>query len=398
MLGKLFSTYLVVALIIVLFIPISSDLSSVEDAEAAAVNAMVAWVNNTRASYGITQTVVWNGQLGQAANRHSNDMATNNFLDHTGSDGSTVGTRVNDTGYSWSTVGENILVQPANDDTAAYNQWLGSPGHFANIINASFCEIAIDKVQSSGGSWYYTMVLAAPSSGCGSVGGGGNTGGGSSNGNLIDTNQANRINGRHPSAPVAAFCSDDGIEVYDIINSSGTLAFSVSAQQLGAAINQAMNSNQTVLIGQGNGNSLYALSSRHLQLTGPHDTRIGMYHYIFPADYCGILDLSSTPTPFTPTTGTSSDTSPTTSNGSGSNNPLIGGSSTSNGGTTGFSNGVDTSALPANCLHTVAQGENLFRISLRYGRSMTAFAQVNGIADIALIYIGQVLVIPGCTR
>ena len=40
-----------------------------------------------------------NAQLNQAAQRHSDDMATNNIFSHTGSDGSSFGQRIADTGY-----------------------------------------------------------------------------------------------------------------------------------------------------------------------------------------------------------------------------------------------------------------------------------------------------------
>ena len=43
--------------------------------------------------------------------------------------------------------------------------------------------------------------------------------------------------------------------------------------------------------------------------------------------------------------------------------------------------------------HTVQRGENLFRIALRYGTTVQAIASANGIANPALIYVGQVLVI-----
>lgn len=46
-------------------------------------------------------------------------------------------------------------------------------------------------------------------------------------------------------------------------------------------------------------------------------------------------------------------------------------------------------------IHTVQPGENLYRISLRYGVSMDAIAQANGINDYARIYVGQQLIIPG---
>lgn len=45
--------------------------------------------------------------------------------------------------------------------------------------------------------------------------------------------------------------------------------------------------------------------------------------------------------------------------------------------------------------HVVQVGENLFRIALRYGISLGALAQANGITNAAFIYVGQVLIIPG---
>lgn len=45
-------------------------------------------------------------------------------------------------------------------------------------------------------------------------------------------------------------------------------------------------------------------------------------------------------------------------------------------------------------VHVVQEGENLWRIARRYGVSVTSLAQVNGIPNINLVYIGQRLVIP----
>jgi len=44
--------------------------------------------------------------------------------------------------------------------------------------------------------------------------------------------------------------------------------------------------------------------------------------------------------------------------------------------------------------HVVQQGENLFRIALRYGTTVQAIANANGIANPALVCAGQVLTIP----
>jgi len=47
--------------------------------------------------------------------------------------------------------------------------------------------------------------------------------------------------------------------------------------------------------------------------------------------------------------------------------------------------------------HVVQAGENLFRIALRYGTTVEAISKANGITNAALIYVGQVLTIPGGT-
>lgn len=44
--------------------------------------------------------------------------------------------------------------------------------------------------------------------------------------------------------------------------------------------------------------------------------------------------------------------------------------------------------------HTVSRGENLYRISQRYGVTVEAISAVNGITDPSRIFVGQVLVIP----
>lgn len=51
---------------------------------------------------------------------------------------------------------------------------------------------------------------------------------------------------------------------------------------------------------------------------------------------------------------------------------------------------------PSGCRwnHVVVIGENLYRISLKYGVSMYAIAQANGIANMNLIFVGQTLCIP----
>jgi LysM repeat protein len=49
-------------------------------------------------------------------------------------------------------------------------------------------------------------------------------------------------------------------------------------------------------------------------------------------------------------------------------------------------------------IHTVQPGENLYRISLAYGVDMKIIAQANNIANTALVYVGQKLIIPDMSQ
>lgn len=52
----------------------------------------------------------------QAARRHSTDLRDNNFQSHTGTDGSTLGSRIDDTGYLWRALAENVFSYGRNLD------------------------------------------------------------------------------------------------------------------------------------------------------------------------------------------------------------------------------------------------------------------------------------------
>ncbi|MCB9459346.1 MAG: LysM peptidoglycan-binding domain-containing protein [Anaerolineaceae bacterium] len=57
---------------------------------------------------------------------------------------------------------------------------------------------------------------------------------------------------------------------------------------------------------------------------------------------------------------------------------------------------INTPIPGGSCVHQVVAGENLFRLSLRYGVSIADIAAANGISNIQLITVDQRLTIPGC--
>ena len=103
----------------------------------------------------------WNCQLRNAAQVHFNDMAKNNFFNHTGSDGLSVSDRVTAAGYSWNSVGENIAAGQSSIAEVMAG-WLNSPGHCRNIMASSFTEFgsALVTNNESDYSRYWTQVFA----------------------------------------------------------------------------------------------------------------------------------------------------------------------------------------------------------------------------------------------
>lgn len=119
-------------------------------------------VNQDRAGLGLG-ALSGDSRLHDAAVGHSLDMATNNFVDHAGSDGSNAGQRAASAGYNWNTWGENIAAGYLTAESV-FAGWLGSTGHRDNMRNGAFTEIGIAYIEAGPGTdfdTYWTMVLAA---------------------------------------------------------------------------------------------------------------------------------------------------------------------------------------------------------------------------------------------
>ena len=107
--------------------------------------------------------VHWNPKLGVAALAHARDMAQNDRLSHTGSDGSEVQVRVQKTGYRWRAVDENLSAGH-QDSKAVVSAWLASPGHCANLMDPMVTEIgaACFRNPESAYGTYWALLMAAP--------------------------------------------------------------------------------------------------------------------------------------------------------------------------------------------------------------------------------------------
>lgn len=105
--------------------------------------------------------------LTAAARNHSRDMACNDFIDHTGSDGSTWFTRIQAQKYAYSYASENIYVGDPDfggDAQGAFDWWMNSQVHRDNILSPKVTSIGIGYAYYSGSTYkgYYTVDFARP--------------------------------------------------------------------------------------------------------------------------------------------------------------------------------------------------------------------------------------------
>ena len=131
---------------------------------------MLAAINQARASgrycgttwYPATGALTWNTLLTQAAAAHSTDMANNDYFSHTSLDGRTFVQRIVATGYQYTTLAENIAAGSGTIQ-AVMDMWLASPGHCANIMNASLTDFGGACVANAAATYgtYWTHDFGA---------------------------------------------------------------------------------------------------------------------------------------------------------------------------------------------------------------------------------------------
>jgi uncharacterized protein YkwD len=102
--------------------------------------------------------LVWDEKLERAAQRHADDMARKKFFSHTGSDKSTVSSRVDKEAFVWMLVGENLADGYKNEADVVAG-WMTSPGHCKNIMNPEFTHMGV-AVSKDGRYW--VQVFATP--------------------------------------------------------------------------------------------------------------------------------------------------------------------------------------------------------------------------------------------
>lgn len=117
---------------------------------------MLAEINAERARVGAAPLTLC-ATLGTAAQAHSADQAAARTMTHTGSDGSTLGTRAERAGYrGWNGLGENVAYGYTSVE-AVMSGWMASPGHKANLLNTAYTHVGVGRASASNGVDYWTQ-------------------------------------------------------------------------------------------------------------------------------------------------------------------------------------------------------------------------------------------------
>ncbi len=130
--------------------------------EEASERLMIDLINRERERFGLSPLAL-DLRLAAIARHHSHDMALHDFVGHVGSDGATLGDRLRAHAYSFRRSAENVSQSPSVAE--AHAGLMRSPGHRANILNASVSHIGVGVVQVSsaaGPSLFVTQLFAAP--------------------------------------------------------------------------------------------------------------------------------------------------------------------------------------------------------------------------------------------
>ena len=123
--------------------------------ESAMEDEVLRLVNEERTSRGLN-ALKRASDLDALARAHSADMINRHFFDHNNPDGQSPFDRMRAAGISYHAAAENIA-SGQRSAAAVMDAWMNSSGHRKNILNATYTEIGIGAVKSSGGTIYWTQ-------------------------------------------------------------------------------------------------------------------------------------------------------------------------------------------------------------------------------------------------
>jgi uncharacterized protein YkwD len=142
------------------------EVTTPDDNEQKFTEQVIGLTNQERAQYGCPALTA-NDQLTNAAQRHSRDMAINDYFSHTGLYGSSLFDRIAREGYQYRTAAENIAAGSVTPEHVVAG-WMNSEGHRKNILNCDLREIGVgyyyleNDTGDTNYKHYWTQVFGTP--------------------------------------------------------------------------------------------------------------------------------------------------------------------------------------------------------------------------------------------
>lgn len=135
--------------------PAGTQIPTSADAGDAAVREFVALLEDARDRAGCP-TLAWDAGAAGVAAAHSADMVAREFFSHINPDGQDPFDRLRAAGLSFSAAAENIAFGAATG-RQLFDQWHGSPGHRANMLDCRYTRHGL-----GGSDSHWTHVLFRP--------------------------------------------------------------------------------------------------------------------------------------------------------------------------------------------------------------------------------------------
>ena len=130
--------------------PAPIPLSGVTDSE---ILSLINLVNSHRTSRGLPP-LAWDSRVAEVAQAHSQDMVDRDFYGHVNPDGEGPNDRLREAGIEYLWWAENYCYG-FSTAAAAFNWWLNSPSHRANLESTNVTHHGIGKV---GNVWTHDFI------------------------------------------------------------------------------------------------------------------------------------------------------------------------------------------------------------------------------------------------
>lgn len=151
-----YSTVVVLLKVLVVLIPIALPSASLYS-NSITIKNVIELTNATREKLGLP-ALRENAALNSAAGAKAQDMIANGYFAHTSPTGVTAWTFIKQSGYAYTSAGENLAVHYTTAE-GLHEGWMASPTHKANIVSTKYNDIGVGIVQGEYGGYNTVMVV-----------------------------------------------------------------------------------------------------------------------------------------------------------------------------------------------------------------------------------------------